>query len=358
MNFGPDHHVPVLKCKRGEKHALGNLAPAVRSALTPLMEVPELVTKNVGKKKKKTLPEHLTTTVKDLAKAVGSQRCFIDVRELAPLGAAAAASAFSAIAKTGVSFVPVTGITRTADVAAALAHPSSGLGIRLTREEFEKQVLPHGLTQFLATHGVDPGEVDLLIDLGEIEAMVVPGALRLAQAFLRAIPTHTKWRTFTLLGSSFPKSMKIVPRHSHLLVDRIEWLTWRTLYQRRGGMARLPTFGDCAIQHPSGVEGFVFGKMQVSATIRYTTGDQWLLIKGQSTKLVPAKTQFPGLAAGLVSGARAAHFRGHSHCSGCQEAAHCAAGGPGKGSPEVWRRIGTGHHLTTVTEQLGGLAWP
>lgn len=356
MNFGPAHYVPVLKCKRGEKHALGNLAPAVRSALTPLMEVPELVTKNPGKKK--TLPEHLTTTVKDLAKAVGSQQCFIDLRELAPLGAAAAASAFSAVANAGVIFVPVTGITRSADVAAALAHRSNGLGIRLTREEFEKQVLPTGLAQFLARHGIDPGEVDLLLDLGEIEAMVVPGALRLAQAFLRAIPTHTRWRTFTLLGSSFPKSMGIVPRHSQLLVDRIEWLTWRTLYQGRGGMTRLPTFGDCAIQHPSGVEGFVFGKMQVSATIRYTTSDQWLLIKGQSTKLVPAKTQFPALAAVLVSGGQAAHFRGNSHCAGCEEAAQCAAGRPSRGSPEVWRRIGTGHHLTTVTEQLGGLAWP
>ena len=39
MNFGPDHYVPVLKAKRGEKAALLRLAPVLQSRIIPLLEI-------------------------------------------------------------------------------------------------------------------------------------------------------------------------------------------------------------------------------------------------------------------------------------------------------------------------------
>lgn len=34
MTFGPDHYVPVLKVKRGEKSALNVISPLLRSRIT------------------------------------------------------------------------------------------------------------------------------------------------------------------------------------------------------------------------------------------------------------------------------------------------------------------------------------
>lgn len=40
--------------------------------------------------------------------------------------------------------------------------------------------------------------------------------------------------------------------------------------------------------------------MAVSASIRYTLPEEWLLIKGESTRRTPAVRQFPALATKLV----------------------------------------------------------
>ena len=41
MKFGPQHYVPILKIKRGEKAALLQLAPPIQASITPLLEVAE-----------------------------------------------------------------------------------------------------------------------------------------------------------------------------------------------------------------------------------------------------------------------------------------------------------------------------
>src|SRR5712692_9860762 len=100
--------------------------------------------------------------------------------------------------------------------------------------------------------------------------VVLDGVRDLATQFLRAVPKPTQWRTLTLIGSAFPKSMGLIDRESHDLVDRTEWLVWRDdLYARRQSLQRMPTFGDCAIQHPVGVERFDPRIMKASAAVRY-----------------------------------------------------------------------------------------
>ena len=113
------------------------------------------------------------------------------------------------------------------------------------------------------------------------------------------------------------------------------------------------------IQHPAGVEGFDFRYMQASAAIRYTWSDYWLLIKGEGTRRNPTTHQFPQLATQLVYGHLQSYFAGAAHCRGCDSAKASADGASGLGSPEVWRRIGTIHHLTkVVADDLASLAWP
>lgn len=349
MTFGPQHYVPVLKVKRGEKAALRSLSPATVQRVIPLLEIVE--------RRDSALEAHVETAFSKLAISVRQfSRCFLDTRELAADGEVAASLIFGRAFAEGIAFSPVTGLTQRADVSAALAHRKNGLALRLTRAEFESGILGTELGAFLTRHRLDQEEIDLIVDLGDVSDMIAEGVSALAAAFLTAVSDQSRWRTFTISANSFPLSMALVGRNSHEMVERAEWISWKdSLHAQRASILRLPTFSDCCIQHPRGVEGFDFRRMIVSASIRYACRDQWLLIKGESTRRTPPSVQFPILAAQLVSGPHRARFYGAGHCEGCRLIQAAANGQPGIGSAEAWRRLGTIHHITTTADQIAAL---
>lgn len=355
MIFGPHHYVPVLKVKRGEKKALQDITASVRSRITPLFEIVEWNHKNVP-----TIDKHLETAFRDLDEAARRYtRCLLDARELEPAGFSAAAAVFEKAAAAGITFTPVTGLSRTADIASALVHRSNGIALRLKREEFEQGSLGRDVREFMVRHGLSHEEVDLIVDLGPVDELVYDGVATLATAFLADVPDKTRWRTFTLAACAFPDSMGGIERNSHSYAERNEWNVWRDeLYANRRHLERLPTFSDCGIQHPKGVEGFDPRTMQASAAIRYALQRQWLLIKGAGTRVTPPSQQFPQLASRLVYGRHHVEFFGVRHCPGCAGMAAAADGASGLGSPEAWRRLGTIHHITSTVEGISVLPYP
>ena len=352
MDFGPRHYVPVLKAKRGEKAALGQISLAFRHQITPVLEIVERTDKE--------LDAHLTTAFKGLAESLqGYPNCFLDARAIKEDGPNAAAAVFGRAAQEGINFTPVTGISRTADLEAALMYyQDRGLVLRLTRDEVEQGNLPGKIDHFLNGYHLKGSEIDLIIDLGAVDHMVGAGVSALSDYFLHSIPHPDSWRTLTMTACAFPMSMSVVQRHSYTEVKRADWIAWRNLYDRRDKLDRLPRFGDYAIQHVVGVEQFNPVIMAVSATIRYTLEEDWLLVKGESTKSIPPSLQFPVLAARLVYGDLAQHFLGPDHCGGCSSIKAAADRAPRLGSAEAWRRLGTIHHISRVMDQLNSLTWP
>jgi len=350
MKFGAAHYVPVLKIKDNEKRALQSLGVTYQGAFTPLLEVVE--------RKDKTLAAHLDTTFKRLAQSVaGYAPCFLDAGELED--DAGAQAVFARADSEGIDYVPVVGLTRLSGNGPALAHGTTGVALRLTRDELEDSVIPAGVPAFLKAHRLRAENTDLVMDMGDVGMLIPVGVMALANSFLSAVPHHTAWRTFTLSGCAFPNSMSKVPRNSFLLVNRSEWLGWRDgLYANRGKLARLPTFSDCGIQHPSGVEGYDPITMAASAAARHASGDSWLLVKGVSTRQVAPTVQFKAIAKRLVNNVHGPHYAGARHCTGCADIAAAAKGAPKLGSLGIWRRIGTEHHIVTVLRDLGALHWP
>lgn len=283
----------------------------------------------------------------------------MDTREIKSDGDEAATDVFRRASEAGIVFIPVTGISRTADVAAALNYRTHGIALRLTRAEFEKGGLEKQTKAFLREHKLTTEEIDLVVDLGAVDDLIADGIVTLTDAFLGEVPMHEKWRTFTISACAFPKSMGVVERDSHNFVERAEWVAWKSsLHARRNVLRRLPTFSDCAIQHPAGVEGFNPRTMQGSATIRYTLEDTWLLIKGKGTRTKRPGEQFPTLAAKLIYSNLKSYFAGSKHCDGCASMKAAADGAPRLGSLQVWRQLGTVHHITKVMQGLASLAWP
>ena len=238
----------------------------------------------------------------------------------------------------GIKFTPVTGLSRTSDASAALKHSDRGLAIRLTRAEFEAGNLSSLLRHFMTRHTVEYEATDLIVDLGPVGDMVTDGVTRFATQFLGDVPNPGSWRTLTLSASAFPLSMGVVGRNSHAVVARAEWLAWRNHLRDGGRVRRVPAYSDCAIQHPSGVEGFDPKLMQVSATVRYTLSESWLLIKGESTRRNPARLQFPRLAKQLVYGHLSRQPQTGSRASG--QPRRGDASEPSITSPKSRRRCG------------------
>ncbi len=353
MIFDAHHYIPVLKIKRGEKKALEAISYSLLSKITPLLEI-------VERKDDKPLEDHLNTAFRDLVSAIDRyNRCFLDLREIEGDGPSASIAAFKRAAQEGIIFTPVTGLSRSADIDAALDNKNNGIALRFTREELEEGFIRRDLRSFIELHHLSHAEVDIIVDLGPVNELVQAGVSRLASAFLAEIPDQDLWRTMTISACAFPISMGVVDRNSYSLVERSDWEVWQNdFHANRQHIARLPTFSDCAIQHTTGVEGFDFRTMTTSASVRYTLPGDWLLIKGESTKRNLPSQQFPSLANQLVYGHLSEHYAGPNHCVGCELMKDAADGFPGLGSAEVWRRLGTIHHITTVMENLGSLTWP
>jgi len=106
----------------------------------------------------------------------------------------------------------VTCLTRNTDYQTAvrriLAIDRRGVCLRLTLAQIHDKDFQQLLERQLDYFGVSKADVDLIVDL-EAPTLFEPmaGFVAMLSATFRRIPRLEAWRTFTLLGTSFPKSM-------------------------------------------------------------------------------------------------------------------------------------------------------
>jgi hypothetical protein len=114
-------------------------------------------------------------------------------------------------------------------------------------------------------------------------------------------------------------------------------------------MARLPTFGDYAIQHPDPpLEGEESGPGQ-RANIRYTTNKVTLVPRAVGPVVLEGREQYRDLCRQLVV---QPEYAGGHFTWGDRLIADCASGIDEPGWQNHWRGAGTSHHLRHVVKQL------
>jgi hypothetical protein len=106
-------------------------------------------------------------------------------------------------------------------------------------------------------------------------------------------------------------------------------------------------FGDYAISHPVQKE-LDPRTMRMSASIRYTTQENWLVVKGRNVRQYGFDQYFE-LCKTLV---KRPEFSGKDYSWGDNYIADCAAGRTGPGNATTWRKVGTNHHLTVVEQEI------
>lgn len=350
-------YVVAVQNKRGELDALRNASAQTWERLTPLVHF-------VGPAKERGEPFNAQTIsggwVKKVAEAVKHHPVYFDVMRLDPTFPVAAAKGarpvlahiYAAARKRHVRFIPVAWVGESTDdhlqvVADASLEDGDGLALRY---RIRRVLPPTGIShrEYLAAQlsrlDVDVGQADLLIDLEYIDPGDDLEASDLAPTLAEMFAVGA-WRSVVVLGTSMPAMLGCVAEGTVGAIPRQEWALWSHLDSC--GLARIPAFGDYAVQHPRPPHDG--GGPSGRANIRYTLTGETLIARGRGPVTQEGIEQYVLLCQQLVA---RTEFAGSEYSWGDRVVDDCAAGRIEPGWQDLWRGAGTSHHLQIVTDQL------
>lgn len=353
--FDHRHYVPILKWKQGEYQALHRLTPAVKDALTPLLEIPPVGWDFESEQLRETIDEHLGDFGRRLKQKWQTRRCFVDLGLLDPAvrvagGGHPVTAVFDDARAQGCAPVPVVSLASDAAFRGAVAGVSAtdrrGVCLRLKLEDLDRPGLNSDTAALLASVGVTYPDADLVLDIGASNFLPIGVFARTLLGAIGLMPAIARWRTFTVAGTSYPDTHSQIPTPFGL-VSRHEWVTYKALVALLPATVRVPTFGDYAVAHPELVS-LDPRKIKPFAKVRYTINDQWHVSRG-----TPTRTHGFGQYRTLCQSIAAQpYFDGAGFSEGDRYIAGCAAGTESTGSMTTWVWVSTNRHLTRVAADL------
>lgn len=344
--FNQKHYVPVLKGKRAEFPALGDLHS--KDHVTPLMEaVPDQIHDFIPRK----MPAPWATGAYYFIDMI-----FLDDEdssesewEVHPIR-----TCFTEVAARQQHAIPVTGTDRSPAYQMAVKwindSQHQGVAVRLTPADFEGDDEPTTvLSALLSFFSISPEETDIIIDLGSMAGTAGGTVAAIHRANLFSLPMLAQWRTVTVVSGAFPVGLSPLVSGWNFLA-RTDWLGWKSVVANPQGLTRLPSYGDFAIGSPDLPHG---GRGTILAQLRYTLTDQFMVWKGANVFKHPDRyKQFFAICADLVSRPQ---YHGQSISAGDQEISEKAANVGSSGNAERWRRIGVNQHVEMVIQQIASL---
>ncbi len=353
-------YVPVLKGKLGEFGALRNMRHDEKRFVTPLIEIPPIPWDHQNNQPAKSVDQHLSKVDGLLAKSWGVDHLlFLDFlwigeKERMPDGTHPMENLFERTRNVGLKAIPVTALVRGDDYQNACrriaARDQRGMCLRLQTEDLGQTDVESEVAEIMKRIGVSAGEVDLLLDLGSLEGGVSSKTVKDVVSMIRSLPYLNKWRSFAICATGFPVDLMGLPPLNVSTVSRSEWKLWRNII-KASIVPRMPIFGDYAIAHPQPPE--VDPRiMRASASIRYTTDDDWLILKGQNLR-DHGYGQFHDVSGTLV---KSREYSGPEFSWGDWFIGECASRRSSSGNLTTWRAVGTSHHISFVLRQVANFS--
>lgn len=355
-SFGSNHYVPILFTKAGERDALKEIADDRKSFFTPLFVVHPVDWDFDLDQPKKSIDEHLKKLPAELAKCWPSRAAFVDVLHLDEQTMSDGSHPLEWIvneaAKVDCQLVPVFSPSRTDACIQAVANlistgRTTDVCLRLEAEHWPVPPQDNEIDMLLARVGADKSDTHLVIDLRDGTGAASRFALGTA---LRSLVSPTEWKTLTVTATAMPQT----PPSGQGLheIPRQEWLNYQSLVETGGYGVRVPTYGDYAIGHPDLLDDINPRMLQISAKLKYTCSEQWLVARGALFKGTGGRSE-GGEAIRPAARAISAHNDfALGHCRGEDWITAAAAQGP-TGSPRTWITVGTSHHVQKVLDQIG-----
>ncbi|AMU70035.1 beta family protein [Mycobacteroides abscessus] len=355
--FAANHYVPILFTKAGERDALSEIPDDQKSSFTPLLVVHPIDWDFDNDQPKKRIDDHLIKLPKQLTDSWGKRKAFIDAmhvdREIMSDGSHPVTWMVRTAHQTGLTLIPVVAPSRSsASIAGVRQLIKDGLTteVCLRLEVDEWPVLPapepDPITVLIKELGVSRESVHLVLDLRNETAR--PSLFALT-AGLRSLATPAEWRTLTVAATAMPQTAP--DGHGVHEIPRQEWLNYQDLLLNNQFGDRKPTFGDYGIAHPDPLADIDPKVLQISAKLKYTTDDKWLLGKGGLYKGNAGRSG-GGEQIRPVARAISAHDEfTPQHCAPEDWIVAASQNGP-TGNPRKWLTIGTKHHVQRVLDQL------
>jgi len=354
-------YVPILKGKEGEYAALEALSGEVRPVVRPLIEIPSVPYDYANERPAKSIDDHVAGVAERLQKSWQDSPVYLDLpwfdeEDRLEGGGIAIGAVLTACGAIGVNALPVVSSTCSpAYLAACGAYSAtSGLGscVRLYVDDFEEDIdLEVEVDRMLKGLGaVDATFTDLIIDLEDL-GRDASRAVLVARSVFSMIPKEDEWRHLILAAASFPEDLSNVDAATTTTLPRHEWDLWKTLQRRPNLLPRRDLiFGDYAIAHPIPKE-LDPRTMRMSANIRYTTRENWLVVKGRNVRQY-GFDQYFDLCRTLVN---RPEYCGRDYSWGDEYIAECASNSKGPGNATTWRKVGVNHHLTLMAREIANL---
>jgi len=328
--------VPVIRGYAGELDALAWLPDTVKQRVMPLVEI---------------VPERVEQTARTLAASWGdAQPILLDTVHLEHDDAIETRNhqlvELFERCRGIVRAIPVGGLERglghTAALAGVAAAQCRGAALRASPTDLwpaDQRI--RQLEGWLAVVDLAPDQVDLVIDLGVVREPSHVATLLSAHEALADLPYAKEWRSVTLAAAGTPKMPPCSSRDHEDLYDRLDWRLWRMV--SGGELPRTPGFGD-HVTRSSGQ-----GDPSCGATIAYTTGPNWLVVKRR--RLAPRSDELRAASQALLA---RPEFAGGRHCRGCAAIEEFAIGGS-PGGMDGWRAAGVCHHIEESVAELTSL---
>lgn len=351
------HYVPVLKGRNGEYGALETSPSNIKALLYPVVEIPPIPWDYSANQPAKTIDQHLQKVGSNIERAWGSTQpilidmMWVESAERMSNGTHPATYLFGALRSRGIHAIPATGLLRDRQYQRAyrdiVRQDGRGICIRLQTEDLEESDLGSQAASLLSDLGVHQREADLILDLRTITPLLQTEDV---VAMIDRLPTLDSWRSFALCGTGFPADLMGLPPQAISSIPRREWTLWTDLVSTRS-LERIPDFGDYAIAgtQPSEVDPRI---MRPSASIRYTSEESWLILKGRNLR-DHGFTQFHQVSRALTD---SPEYSGRAFSWGDRYISECARNLVGTGSLTTWRKVGTSHHIAFVLHQLANFS--
>jgi hypothetical protein len=324
-------YIPMIKAKAGEIDALRNLSAQARARVLPLIHIGESLSPRFA-------PQIGTFWAGQMTVVDGS----FNFQHSGSLNDFT--TLVSALRQAGIPTMPSVGMSdpQIYQQAALSLADSNGAVVKASPGSLAS------LPTFLSGLSLNPGAVDLIIDVKHVASIDVPSyAGYLVSVFTQNAAILTAVRSVALAAGSAPKD------HSSLnygpnLVPRTDWLVWNAV---RSNVPFQLDYGDYLTGHPDLTEppGVAMASATVSA--RYTLDSYWLIIKGRSTG-GPY-----GQPMGVQNQAHAGIIIAHQGFGGLNawadgQITQAAAGAPKMGSRQKWAGFAANRHIELVANRL------
>jgi hypothetical protein len=186
----------------------------------------------------------------------------------------------------------------------------------------------------------------LVLDLGALHVEDSEGLAELLVDRINELPFVHEWLVLAVALTSFPEKLAVEAGQTKNF-RRNDWQVYEQLKAKRENLLRMPIFGNYAVEYPTFNETARFAP---TAHFRYSTGQDYLIVKGKSTRKPNGYDAIFPVADSLVANPE---FRGQTFSEGDAFIDYLARHHKETGNASSWRWAATDHHLTLITKALG-----